>query len=73
MWKKYNIASTVQTATWLPKFLHLDEVKHNHIVRENGDIWSCLQASTAIFGHRGVHLFSCYISWHNASMRAGDV
>ena len=44
-----------------PKCLHLDEVKHNHILQENRDICSCLRASTAIFGHNRVHLFYCDI------------
>ena len=45
-----------------PKCLQLDQVKHNHILRESRDIWGCLRPSMAILGHNGLHLF-CYILW----------
>ena len=44
------------------KCLYLEEFKHNHILRENKNIWSCLRASIAI-------LFCCDVPRHNATVR----
>ena len=56
-----------------PSCLHSDEVKHNHILPENKDIWRRLRPSTAMFGHNELPLFSCNIPWYNATVSTANI
>ena len=62
-----------QLTHWLcstePNCLHPDEIKHNHILRENRDIWSCLLPFMAMFGYNGLPLFCCDFLHENCDIK----